>query len=187
MALWLLEPYAAVAQSIILPEGLSISLETKQDISSKSAKKGQSWTWQSPSLSRSEGVTAIVAGTPVTGEVVRVSDNGLLGRSGKLDIRVSTVRAGQQEIAVRGERNIEGKSGTLNSVGAGVVFLPLAILIRGKDVTLPAGTIFDVYVDKEVTIGVAEPIGMALGASASPVSPESNPIRAIDPNDALTP
>lgn len=115
------------------------------------------------------GVIAIAAGTPVSGQVVRVSDNRLLDRSGKLGIRVSTVRAGQQGIAVRGESNIEGKPGTLNSVGAGVVFLTLAILIRGKDVTLPAGTIFDVYVDKEISIGASEPMGVTLGASASPL------------------
>jgi hypothetical protein len=187
MALCLLEPYAVAAQSIILPEGLSISLEMRQDLSSKSAKKGQSVKLAVAKPVTIGGVIAIAAGTPVTGQVVRVSDNGLLGRSGKLDIRVSTVRAGQQDIAVRGERNIEGKPGTLNSVGAGVVFLPLAILIRGKDVTLPAGTIFDVYVDKEVSIGAAEPMGMTLGASASPAPSESNSIRAIDPNDPLTP
>jgi hypothetical protein len=131
------------------------------------------------------GVIAIAAGTSVTGQVVRVSDTGLLSRSGQLDIRVSTVRAGQQDIAVRGERNIGGEPGTLNSVGAGDVLLPLAILIRGKDVTLPAGTIFDVYVDKEVSIGASEPMGVTLGASASSL-PESNFIRAIDPNGALT-
>jgi hypothetical protein len=132
------------------------------------------------------GVIAIAAGTPVSGQVVRVSDNRLLDRSGKLGIRVSTVRAGQQGIAVRGEPNIEGRPGTLNSVGAGVVFLTPAILIRGKDVMLPAGTIFDVYVDKEVSIGASEPMGVTLGASASPLL-ESNFIRAIDPNGALTP
>ena len=114
------------------------------------------------------GVIAIAAGTPVSGQVVRVSDNRLLDRSGKLGIRVSTVRAGQQGIAVRGESNIEGKPGTLNSVGAGVAFLTLAILIRGKDVMLPAGTIFDAYVDKEISIGASEPMGVTWAPAPHP-------------------
>ena len=187
MLISLFEANAASAQSIILPEGLTITLETRQDVSSKSAKEGQSIDLAVTKPVVIGGVTVIAAGTSVIGEVVRVSDNGVLGRSGKLNIRVSRVRAGQQEVAVRGERNVEGKSGTLNSVGAGIVFLPLAILVRGKDVTLPAGTTFDVYVDKEVAIATAEPASMNLGANPSPHPPESNAIRAIDPNEALTP
>src|SRR3546814_2830795 len=83
----------------------------------------------------------IPAGSPAVGEVSRVRDNGLLGRSGKLDIKVSTVRTGGMDVPVRGQRNSQGKSGTLGAVGAGIVFLPLAVIVRGKDVKLPAGTL----------------------------------------------
>ncbi|ANI76724.1 hypothetical protein EP837_00273 [Sphingobium sp. EP60837] len=187
MLIFLFEANAGSAQSIILPEGLTITLETRQDVSSKSTKEGQSIDLAVTKPVVIGGVTVIAAGTPVIGEVMRASDNGLLGRSGKLNIRVSRVRAGQQDVAVRGERNVEGKSGTLNSVGAGIVFLPLAILVRGKDVPLPAGTTFDVYVDKEIAIATTGPASMNMGANPSPPPPESNVIRAIDPNEALTP
>lgn len=187
MALSLIHAHALSAQSTILPEGLTISLETRQDLSSKSAKKGDVVDLEVAKAVTIGGVTLIAAGTPVTGEVASVRDNGLLGRSGKLDIRVNTVKVGQQDVPVRGDRNAKGRSGTLGSVGAGIVFLPLAILVRGKDVKLPAGTTFEVYVDKEVAIGPTMPAATAPEAAASSPPSESRSIRAIDPNDALTP
>jgi len=142
----------AWAQSVTVPEGMAIRLETRHDISSKSARVGDQVELAVAKPVAIGGVTIMPAGTPAVGEVTRVRDNGLLGRSGKLDIKVSTIRAGQLDMPVRGQRNAKGKSGTLGAVGAGIVFLPLAVIVRGKDVKLPAGTSFDVYVDQEVTI-----------------------------------
>ena len=186
MALSVIDAHALFAQSTILPEGLTIALETRQDLSSKSAKEGDPVDLTVAKAVTIGGVTVIPAGTPVTGEVVSVRDNGLLGRSGKLDIGVTTVKAGQQDVPVRGQRNVVGRSGKLGSMGAGILFLPLAILVRGKDVKLPAGTPFEVYVDKEVVIGPT--MQTATTSDVAPPPPaESSVIRSIDPNDALTP
>lgn len=180
----------ASAQSSVIPEGMAIPLETRQDVSSKTARVGDQVELAVARPVTIGGVTVIDAGTPVVGEVTRVQDNGLLGRSGKLDIQVSTVKAGQLDVPVSGERNAKGKSGALGklgAVGAGIVFLPLAIFVRGKDVELPAGTAFNVYVDREVAIlsETAEPVT----ATASPSQAAATPsvIRPIDPNQALTP
>ena len=186
MAFSVIDAHALFAQSTILPEGLTIALETRQDLSSKSAKEGDPVDLTVAKAVTIGGVTVIPAGTPVTGEVVSVRDNGLLGRSGKLDIRVTTVKAGQQDVPVRGQRNVVGRSGTLGSMGAGILFLPLAILVRGKDVKLPAGTPFEVYVDKEVVIGATMQTAATADVARTPPA-ESRAIKAIDPNDALTP
>lgn len=177
----------AAAQSLVLPEGTAIPLETRQEVSSKTARVGDQVELAVARPVTIGGVTVIEAGTPAIGEVTRVQDNGLLGRAGKVDIRVSTVKAGQLEVPVSGERNAKGKSGTLGAVGAGIVFLPLALIVRGKDVELPAGTAFDVYVDREVAIPseTAEPVPGS--ASPSQVAATPSVIRPIDPNEALTP
>ncbi|WP_022682190.1 hypothetical protein [Sphingobium bisphenolivorans] len=175
----------AQAQSLILPEGMRIQLETRQDISSKSAKVGDQVELAVAKAVTIGGVTLIPAGTPVVGEVAQARDNGLFGRSGKLNISVSKVKAGQAEVPVRGEWNAKGGSGTLGSVGAGVVFLPLAFLVRGKEVKLPAGTAFDVYVDREVTLASEAPATLTAAQIAADVNPPTTAIRAIDPNDAL--
>ncbi|BAI98924.1 hypothetical protein Sj15T_39880 [Sphingobium sp. TA15] len=175
---------AALAQSTILPEGMAIQLETRQDISSKSARVGDRIELAVARPVTIGGVTLIPAGSPAVGEVSRVRDNGLLGRSGKLDIKVSTVRTGGMDVPVRGQRSSQGKSGTLGAVGAGIVFLPLAVIVRGKDVKLPAGTLFEVYVDREVSLGPTAPPEPAV---AAPPEGREAPggIRTVDPNQAL--
>ncbi|WP_150290426.1 hypothetical protein [Sphingobium estronivorans] len=169
----------ASAQYLVLPEGMAISLQTRADLSSKSAHVGDEVELAVAKPVTINGVTVLSAGTSAVGEITRARDNGLLGRSGKLDIRVDRVKAGQLEIPVRGQRNAQGKSGTLGAVGAGIVFLPLAILVRGRDVKVPAGTAFDVYVDQEVHVPLDAP---AVSAPAAPA--ETSAIRSVDPNDA---
>lgn len=171
----------ASAQNLILPEGMAIPLETRQDMSSKSAHAGDPVELAVAKSITIGGVTVIPAGSPAVGEVVRVRDNGLLGRSGKLDIKVSMIKAGGLDVPVRGERNAKGRSGTLGAVGAGILFLPLAVIVRGRDVKLPAGTAFEVYVDREITIPVAAPVTAAPPESA----PAPTTIRTVDPNEAL--
>lgn len=183
-ALFAMVAQPAFGQSIVLPEGMAIPLETRQEISSKSARAGDQVELAVAKPVTIGGVTVIPAGAPATGKVVRVRDNGLLGRSGKLDIQVSSVKAGQLDIPVRGQRNAQGKSGTLGAVGAGIVFLPLAVLVRGKDVKLPAGTAFDVYVEKEVTLASPAPAVMPTVATP-PQDQAAPPIRTVDPNQAI--
>ncbi|PJG48950.1 hypothetical protein CAF53_12435 [Sphingobium sp. LB126] len=184
MALSLGSAFPAFAQYAILPEGMAIPLQTREDISSKSARTGDEVELAVAKPVTIGGVVVLPAGTSAVGEVTRARDNGLLGRSGKLDIRVDRLKVGQLDIPVRGQRNAKGKSGTLGSVGAGIVFLPLAILVRGKDVKLPAGTVFDVYVDQEVHIPTTTPAIMP--EAAPPAQSPASPIRSVDPNEALT-
>lgn len=179
--------HSAAAQSVILPEGMTIPLQVRQDVSSKSAHLGDEVALAVAKAIMIGGVPVIAAGSPVTGKVVRVRDNGLLGRSGKLDIQVSKIRAGDTDVPVRGRQNVKGAAGTLGAVGAGMVFLPLAVIVRGKDVKLPTGTTFDVYVDREVTFSAASPVGPAAEARILDPSPSPSPsaIKSIDPNDAI--
>ncbi|WP_375196919.1 hypothetical protein [Sphingobium sp.] len=183
-ALSLVHTAPVSAQSVILPEGMAIPLETRADISSKTARKGDRVELAVARPVTIGGVTVIAAGTPAVGEITRARDNGLLGRSGKLDIQVTSLKTGQFAIPLRGQRDVKGRSGTLGAVGAGIVFLPLAILIRGKDVKVPAGTKFDVYVDQEIRLPSAVSASSDIAGTAdSPAS--SGAIRSIDPNDTL--
>ncbi len=176
----------AFAQPMILPEGMAIPLETRQELSSKSARVGDAVELAVARPVTIGGVTLIPAGSPAAGTVSRVRDNGLLGRSGKLDIKVSAIKVGGIDVPVRGQRNAQGKSGTLGAVGAGIVFLPLAVIVRGKDVKLPVGTPFEVYVDREVSIGPPA-LPVAPAPPPAPDMPAPSVIRTIDPNQAAAP
>ncbi|QUT06453.1 hypothetical protein KFK14_03000 [Sphingobium phenoxybenzoativorans] len=143
---------AAFAQSLTLPEGTPVHLQTRDDLSSKDARKGDKVELTVAEPVIVNGVTVIPAGAPATGEISRARDNGLLGRSGKLEIEVTQVSADGRIVPLRGQQNAKGKAGTIGAVGAGVVFLPLAIVVKGKEAKIPAGTKVDVYVDQPVQL-----------------------------------
>jgi hypothetical protein len=163
---------AAVAQSV-LPEGMAVHLATSDEISSKTAKKGDQVNFVVREPVVIGGVTMIPAGSPAVGEVARARDNGLLGRSGKLEIAVSHVTVDGREIPVRGDRDKKGASGTLGVVGAAVVFLPLGIFIRGREARIAAGTPVDVYVAREIPMEAAPP--PAPVAQQTPAAQPSRP------------
>jgi hypothetical protein len=118
-AVLLCQSGSAFAQSI-LPEGLTIHLETKEAISSKKAKKGDSVNFVVRDPVVIGGVTLVPAGSPAVGQVTAVRDNGLFGRSGKLEISVSHVDVGGRQIPVRGASDKKGASGAVGAVGAAV-------------------------------------------------------------------
>ena len=157
-ALLALTSAPAVAQT--LKEGTAVQLETRADITSKTAKEGDPVELAVSQAVVVDGVTVIPAGAPAKGEVAKARDNGLLGRSGKLDIQITAINAGGRDIPVRGQSDKKGKGGTIGAVGAGVVFLPLAIVVKGKEAKIPAGSKVDVYIDRDIPI--------AMGAAAVP-------------------
>ena len=161
MAAMLLSSSAMASAQSVLPEGMTVHLETRDEISSKTAKKGDPINFVVRDPIVIGGVTMIPAGSTATGHVTRARDNGLLGRSGKLEIGVSHIDAGGRQIPVRGDQGEKGKGGTVGVVGAAVVFLPLGLFVRGREATIKAGTPVDVYVAQEVRMetaaAVAEP------------------------------
>jgi hypothetical protein len=141
-------PPSAPAQA--LKEGTEVHLVTRDAISSETAKAGDRIELRVAQAVVVDGTIVIPEGAAATGEVTKARDNGLLGRSGKLDIAITSIDAGGRSVPVRGQKDKKGSSGTIGAVGAGVVFLPLAIVVKGKEAKIPAGTTVDVYVDRDV-------------------------------------
>jgi hypothetical protein len=175
----------APAQSV-LPEGLTVHLETREALSSKKAKAGDPVNFVVREPVVIGGVTMIPAGSAALGQVTRARDNGLLGRSGKLEIGVSHIDVGGRQIPVRGNRDKKGASGTVAVVGAAVVFLPLGLLIRGREATIKAGTPVDVFVAQEVPMTAAAPPPTELARPVASQTAET--LKAVDlPPSAVAP
>jgi hypothetical protein len=172
MAAAMLLSHSAIASAqSVLPEGMTVHLETRDEITSKTAKNGDPVNFVVREPVVIGGVTMIPAGSTATGHVTRARDNGILGRSGKLEIGVSHIDAGGRQIPVRGDQDKKGKAGTVGVVGAAVVFLPLGLFVRGREATIKAGTPVDVYVAQEMRMETA--------AAAEPSPPAVQPAQAI--------
>jgi len=94
------------------------------------------------------GVTVIEKGAPAVGHVTEAQPAKGFGRKGKLNISIDTVQAlSGENIRLRSSKTATG----LDSYGkAGVIGLltgPFAALVKGKDIEVPAGTEFTIYID----------------------------------------
>jgi hypothetical protein len=95
-----------------------------------------------------QGVTVIDKGAPAVGHVTEAQPKKGFGRKGKLNFSIDTVQSVSEEnIRLRSSKTASGS----DSYGtAGVVTLltgPLGALVKGKDVEVPAGTGFTIYID----------------------------------------
>ena len=146
------------ASSIRLPTDTRVYVKTKQDLIAKGdrVQQGQlvrAEVWRDVIVN---GHVLITAGTPVIAKVDQVKNRQIAGVKGSMTIGAyETESVDGQVIQLSGGYHKEGKSRMALSITLGVLFI-IPILIPGKAAELPAGTVFDSYIDKAWHIEVAD-------------------------------
>jgi len=172
----------AAAQTTI-PDGTKLRVRLDQTISSSTAEEGQT-----VELSVTEPVKAgdqivIPEGARVTGTVTDAQEKRRMGRAGKLDFSIDRVRAADgQWVPLR--YTVNKKSGESHATrtgiitaGAAVVFWPAApvfLLMKGKDVNLNKGMIFDTFTDQEHVVTATPPATGNAPVSTVAAAPKPN-------------
>ena len=146
---------AAAERSIDVPEGTEFYVVTTEPISSKSASQGQRVALTVDENVLVNGQLVIAKGTPVRAEVGEVKGAGMLGKAGKLSLRIeSTSAVDGHKVPLRGNKTSEGKGRAGTMVAVAVLVSPVGLLIKGKNVTYPEGTRLSVYTDEVVSVTV---------------------------------
>jgi len=151
---------------------------TDETFSSKSVHEGDQISLRLGEDLTVNGVRVVLKGTRVRGEIVEAEKAGFLGKAGKLNMRVSTIRAVDgQKITVRSQKQAEGQSKVGTTIALTALLGPLGLLKRGKDVTVLEGTKIAVYVDEDILLKgcspvAGEPTGDMAPASASDARPK---------------
>lgn len=146
------------ASSIKLPTGTRVYIETKEDLIAKGdrVQQGQlvrARVWRDVVVN---GHVLIAAGTPVIAKVDQVKHRQIAGVKGTMTIGAyETESVDGQAIQLSGGYHKEGKSRMALSITLGILFI-IPILIPGKAAELPAGTVFDSYIDRSWHIDVAD-------------------------------
>jgi len=146
------------ASSVRLPTDTRVYVKTKQDLIAKGdrVQQGQlvrAEVWRDVVVN---GYVLITAGTPVIAKVDQVKNRSIAGVKGTMTIGAyETESVDGQVIQLSGGYHKEGKSRMALSITLGVLFI-LPIFIPGKAAELPAGTIFDSYIDRSWNINVAD-------------------------------
>ena len=146
---WAMNPASAQRSRVRLPEGAEIRMRTLDSLSSKTANEGDEIRLITSDPVRYNGVVIIPDGSTVVGRVAMVRHRGVFGRSGKLEIKVESVKVGESRIRLRGGKASNGKGQGTLSIATAVLVAPIAGVITGKSAVIPAGTEFTAYTDQD--------------------------------------
>lgn len=160
---FLISTSIAAAQATI-PDGTKIRVRLEQTISSASADQGEGVDLSVTEAVKIGDEVVIPEGARVTGTVTLAQEKRHMGRAGKLDFSIDRVRAADGEwVPLRYTINKNNGGGHAVSTGvltagAAVLFWPAApafLLIKGKDVTVNKGVIFETFTDRDHVIAAS--------------------------------
>ena len=154
---------ASQAQSgnrLVLEDGTPIKLRLSRTISSADETVGNQVDLEVVEELQIGNKIVIPKGSVALGTVTDVQAKRRMGRGGKLDVNIDTVRlANGQKAALRAVKNSKGGSHTGAMTGAIVATslvlwpaAPLFLLMHGKDITIPKGTQITAYVEGNMNL-----------------------------------
>lgn len=157
-----------------LLDGTAVKLKLAENLSSATAKTGQHVAFEVIDEVDVNGVPVIAKGAQAVGTVTNAEPKKTMGRAGKLDVNIDSVRLIDGERAMLSATKSEKGGGhtgamTAGMVGAAIVFFPAApllLFVHGKDITIPEGTEITAFVsgDNKLDMAKFSPTG-APGAS----------------------
>ena len=150
-ALALLTSTAACAETLV-PEGTELAMRVEDALSSDTAHEGDRFTISLDEDVKLPDGTMLRAGYRGIGEVVEARDNGMLGKNGKLNVRLVYLKVGDDRIRLRANRGSKGETRVGATVATVILFWPAAPFIKGKDVSIKKGTVMTAYVDQDAKL-----------------------------------
>ena len=150
------------AQAVVtVSEGTEVKMRLLENLSSNNAVIGQKFNLDLDQEVRLNSQVIIPRGTKALGTVVSARKKGFMGRAGELNIKIDYLLLGDQRVALRSTTASEGKSKVGTTVALTVLFGPIGLLKRGKDVEINSGTILSAFIDQTVQIPVIQNSTMA--------------------------
>jgi len=171
-----------------IPDGTKLRVRLDQSISSGTAEQGQAVELSITEAVHVNDQVVIPEGARVTGTVTMAQEKRHMGRAGKLDFSIDRVRAVDGEwIPIRYTVNkAAGGSHAVSTgvltAGAAVLFWPAApafLLIKGKDVTINKGVVFDAFTDADHVLKGTGGTTVAGGVKPSAAFAGANGVAAV--------
>jgi hypothetical protein len=148
-------PPPAAAEAMVLKAGTPLLTRTLEPLSSRDVQQGQRFRLAVVQPVLVEGLVVIPAGATGYGEVRRVVEKGMMGKSGKLEIVPLFVEVGGARILLDGEAAGKGES-NLAPVVISLPVFPAFGFISGTHAILPAGTDLPARIHADLPLRRAE-------------------------------
>jgi hypothetical protein len=169
-------------QGFGLEDGTPVKLRTARTISSADAHTGDTLDFEVLEDVFAQGTLVVPKGGIAWGTVTEAQPKRRMGRGGKLDVNIDSVRLNDGEKApLRAVKDVKGSghTGAMTGamVGTAIVFFPAAplfLFMHGKDITIPKGTEITAYINGDTRLDQAKFQGgkteLATGSAASTVT-----------------
>lgn len=169
-------------QGFGLEDGTPVKLRTSRTISSADAHTGDTLDFEVLEEVRVNDLLLIPKSGLAWGTVTDAQPKRRMGRGGKLDVNIDSVRlADGEKVPLRAVKDVKGGGHTGAMTGAmvatGIVFFPAAplfLFMHGKDITIPKGTEITAYINGDTRLEAAK---------FQPQKPDS-PAGSAQPNTA---
>ena len=157
----LLPAVAMPAKTVTIPFGTTIFCELDQQVTTR---QKEAYAVQTGDVIRAhvwkdvwvDGHRVIAAGTPVYAKVERMKKAKMAGQKGFLEIEVlSASTVDKKDVALDGGYDRSGKGRMGVTIGLAVALAWPFVFIKGKNVFLEPGTIFDAVVRSPIDVEVA--------------------------------
>jgi PEGA domain len=157
------EPRPAM-QGFGLEDGTPVKLRTARSISSADAHTGDTLDFEVLEEVMAKNTIVIPKGGIAWGTVTEAQPKRRMGRGGKLDVNIDSVRLVDGEKApLRAVKDAKGGGHTGAMTGAmvatSIVFFPAAplfLFMHGKDITIPKGTEITAYISGDTRLNEAK-------------------------------
>lgn len=171
-------PLSRPAARLTLPKNTPVTLELTDKVGSKASLVGDRFGLRLRDPIIVDGQVVVPAGVTGVGEVIHVSKAGFGGRPGEILVAARYLEWGSIRLPLRSMRiGVSGEDRTGEAVAAGMVLLPLAFVIPGGDIEVPAGTPAAARLAADVSLEVAPSPPPQL----PPSHPEPSPAAAQEP------
>jgi len=143
-----------------VPDATALRLSLTEDLSSATNEVDNPVHFEVVEDVKIGEVVAIPRGATAVGHVVEAEPRRRMGRAGKLNFSVDFVKAPDGtnlRLRASSARKGEDKTGTV-IVGT-VLLSPLFLIMRGKDINIPKGTVIAAYIDGDREIAFGAPAG----------------------------
>jgi len=142
----------ALAAEIKIPEGTEFSMRLEDTISSKTANTGDRFTVSLDDNVKLPDGTVLKAGYRGVGEIIEARKNGMLGKTGKLNVRLLYLKVGDERIRLRANKGVQGEHRTGAQVVTFVLIWPVAGFIKGKNIEINKGTMLTAFSDNDTVL-----------------------------------
>ncbi|HEX7803656.1 MAG TPA: hypothetical protein VF471_12960 [Pseudoxanthomonas sp.] len=173
-----------------IADGTAVTIEILEPLSSALVKRGDKFRLRLAEPVLAEGKSVLAAGVEGMGEIVHAEKSRSGGKAGELLIAARYLETSGTQVPLRGLKlGGRGKDNTNAAMATAFAVGPLALFVRGREIVIPAGTLAQAKIAKELHLSAqsdAQPSAPATGASESTAS-ASDRIPAPVPPPSLPP